>query len=42
MTWWPPEVWGEIGRRTWPIGPEFVKYCLRGTTLGRYWEDCTP
>ena len=39
--WWPPSVWGEIGRQSWDIGPEYEKHCLKGTTLSKSWQhDC--
>jgi len=40
--WWPPSVWGEIGRQFWDIGPEYEKHCLKGTTLSKSWtHDCS-
>lgn len=33
--------WGEIARQTWDVAPEYIKYCLKGTTLNKWWEDCT-
>ena len=39
--WWPPSVWGQIGRVSWEVAPEYVKYCLKGTTLNKWWEDCS-
>lgn len=39
--WWPPSVWGEIARRSWEVAPEYIKYCLKGTTLNKWWEDCS-
>lgn len=38
--WWPPSVWGEIGRASWDVAPEYVKYCLKGTTLNKWWDPC--
>lgn len=39
--WWPPSVWGEIGRQFWEIGPEYERHCLKGTTLNKWWvHDC--
>ncbi len=35
--WWPPSVWGEIGRESWEIGPEYERHCLKGTTLDTWW-----
>lgn len=38
--WWPPSVWGEIARQSWDVAPERIKYCLKGTTLNKWWVEC--
>lgn len=39
---WPLETWSEIARVHWDIPPEYVRYCLKGTTGSPKMEECTP
>jgi thiol-activated cytolysin len=32
--------WGLIGRQYWEVAPEYAKYCLKGTTLDKWWTTC--
>jgi thiol-activated cytolysin len=32
--------WTQIGYVTWPVAPEAIKYCLKGTTLNSSWQTC--
>ncbi len=42
MIWPWPEVWGQISRQAWDIGPEYEKHCLKGTTTINSWQHNCP